>query len=65
MNEKNVTLKLDLTLEEANVVLAALAKEAYASVAGLIGKIQQQAQAQLDQSQEVQPQPQPHTQSKK
>lgn len=51
MNEKNVTLTLDLTLEETNVILSSLAKESYATVVGLIGKIQQQAQSQLDQAQ--------------
>lgn len=51
MNEKNVKLTLDLTLEETNLILSSLSKEAYASVVGLIGKIQQQAQAQLNEVQ--------------
>lgn len=40
-------LKFELTLEEANVILGALGKQQYDAVAGLIGKIQQQAQPQL------------------
>lgn len=40
-------LKFELTLNEANLVLAALGKAPYDQVSGLIQKIQQQAQPQL------------------
>jgi hypothetical protein len=37
----------ELTLDEANLVLAALGKAPFEQVAGLIGKIREQAQPQL------------------
>lgn len=40
-------LKFELTLDEANLVLAALAKAPFEQVAGLIGKLREQAQPQL------------------
>lgn len=40
-------LKFELTIEEANVILAALGKQSYDAVAGIITKIQQQAAPQL------------------
>jgi hypothetical protein len=40
-------LKFELTLEEANMVLAALGKAPFEAVAGLINKLQQQAQPQM------------------
>ena len=40
-------LKFEFTQEEANFVVAALAKQPFEAVAGLITKIQQQAQPQL------------------
>lgn len=40
-------LKFELKLEEANLILAALAKAPYEQVAGLITNMQQQAQPQL------------------
>lgn len=40
-------LKFELTLEEANMVLAALGKAPFEAVAGLINKLQQQAQPQI------------------
>jgi hypothetical protein len=44
---QELTLKLELTVNETNVVLGALAQRPYAEVAGLFSKIQQQAQGQL------------------
>lgn len=38
----------ELTLDEANQVLAALGKGSFEQVAGLIGKIRDQAQPQLE-----------------
>lgn len=46
-NGENMTLKFELTLDEANVVLASLGKQPFDAVAQLIQKIQQQAQPQL------------------
>lgn len=40
-------LKFELTLDEANLVLAALGKAPFDQVAGLIGKLRQQAEPQL------------------
>jgi len=40
-------LKFELTLEEANAILAALGKGTFDQVAALINKLQQQAQPQL------------------
>ena len=40
-------LKFELTLDEANVVLASLGKQPFDAVAGIINKLQQQAQPQL------------------
>lgn len=40
-------LNFELTVEEANLVVAALAKMPFEAVAGLIPKLQQQAQSQL------------------
>ena len=39
----------DLSIDEANVIFAALAKMPFEQVATLFGKLQQQAQAQLQQ----------------
>jgi hypothetical protein len=41
-------LKFELTIEEANVILSALAKEPFQTVAELIGKLRNQAQPQID-----------------
>lgn len=41
----------DLSVEEVNLILMALAKQPFEQVAGLFGKLQQQAQAQLPQQQ--------------
>lgn len=40
-------IKFEVTIEEANLLVAALAKQPFETVAGLIGKLQAQAQAQL------------------
>lgn len=39
----------DLSIDEANLIFMALAKQPFEQVAGLFGKLQQQAQAQLPQ----------------
>jgi hypothetical protein len=41
------TLKFEVTMEEGNLLVAALAKQPFEAVAGLINKLQQQAQVQL------------------
>jgi len=41
------TLKFEMTTEEANLMMAALAKQPFEMVAGLISKMQQQAQPQI------------------
>ena len=40
-------IKLEMSLEECNLVLMALAKQPFEQVAGLFGKLQQQVQPQL------------------
>ena len=45
----NNVLQYELTAEEANVVMASLAKQPFEIVAGLIDKLQRQAQPQLAQ----------------
>ena len=45
MDNKEITFTVPLN--EANTILAALAKQPYEIVAGLIGRLQAQAQAQL------------------
>jgi hypothetical protein len=39
----------DLSIDEVNLIMMALAKQPFEQVAGLFGKLQQQAQAQLPQ----------------
>lgn len=41
------SLKFEVSIEEGNLLIAALAKQPFETVAGLIGKLQQQAQSQL------------------
>ncbi len=41
------SLKFEVTVEEGNLLVAALAKQPFEAVAGLINKLQQQAQSQL------------------
>ena len=41
----------DLSIDEVNLIMMALAKQPFEQVAGLFGKLQQQAQAQLPQQQ--------------
>lgn len=45
----------DLSIEEANLIMMALAKQPFEQVAGLFSKLQQQAQAQLPQQQSQPP----------
>lgn len=45
----------DLSIEEANLIMMALAKQPFEQVAALFGKLQQQAQAQLPQQQQPGP----------
>jgi hypothetical protein len=40
-------LKFELTIDDANLILAALGKAPFEQVAGLIGKLREQAQPQL------------------
>ena len=42
-----MNLKFEVSMEEANLLIAALAKQPFESVAGLITKLQQQAEKQL------------------
>ena len=42
-----MNLKFEVTMEEGNLLIAALAKQPFEAVAGLINKLQQQAQGQL------------------
>jgi len=46
-------MKLDLSLEEINVLLNALGSQPYAQVFNLVAKIQQQAQEQLKPAEET------------
>jgi hypothetical protein len=41
------TLKFEVSMEEANLLIAALAKQPFETVAGLIQKLQGQAQQQM------------------
>jgi hypothetical protein len=47
-------LKFELTLDEANLVLAALGKAPFETVAGLITKMREQAQPQLAELEQAQ-----------
>jgi len=47
-------IKLDLTIDEVNVVLASLGKQPFEAVAGVIQKIQQQAGPQVQEITEQQ-----------
>jgi len=47
----NMPLTLQLTVDSANIVLAALSTQPYDRVAALIGIIQQQARTQIEASQ--------------
>lgn len=46
-------LKFELTFEEANLILGALGKAPFEQVAGLIGKMREQAQPQLAQQEQA------------
>jgi hypothetical protein len=46
----NTTITFNVTVDQANVLLAALGTQPYDRVAPIIGTIQQQAQAQLAQA---------------
>jgi len=46
-------IKLTLTLEEVNLVLAALGKQPHEVVAGLWGKIRSEAQKQVNEQEET------------
>ena len=48
-------IKLELTMDEANMILAALGDKPYIKVADLIQKIQQQGAAQLQNDKVVEP----------
>ena len=51
----NTTIKFELTVEQANIVLESLSRMPYQAVAGLIAELQKQAasQVQLQQEQTV------------
>lgn len=46
-----MNLKLEVTMEEGNLLLSALAKQPFEAVVGLINKLQQQAQSQIQAAQ--------------
>jgi hypothetical protein len=48
------TLKFEFTIDEANLVLAALSKAPYEQVAGLIAKVREQAAPQVQPPQAAQ-----------
>ena len=48
-------LKFELSVDEANLILAALGKAPFEQVAGLIAKLREQAQPQLANQQTEQP----------
>lgn len=50
-------LKFEVSMEEANLLIAALAKQPFEAVAGLIQKLQQQAQSQMQQAPSVEEAP--------
>lgn len=50
-------LKFEVSVEEANLLIAALAKQPFEAVAGLIQKLQQQAQSQMQQAPSVEEAP--------
>lgn len=52
MEQQNITL--ELTVQEVNAVLGALAKRPFEEVANLFSKVQQQAQSQVQQAPEDQ-----------
>jgi hypothetical protein len=47
------TLKFEVSVEEGNLLIAALAKQPFETVAGLIQKLQQQAMPQMQPQQEA------------
>jgi hypothetical protein len=53
----DLTLKLSVTVEQANLILGALSKLSYEAVAGLIGVITGQAQEQIQSHSEYQNRP--------
>lgn len=52
MEQQNITL--ELTVQEVNTILGALAQRPFAEVANIFGKVQQQAQGQVQQTPEDQ-----------
>ncbi|MCA9988250.1 MAG: hypothetical protein KDE59_28280 [Anaerolineales bacterium] len=49
------TIKLQLSVDEINIILEALGKEPFTRVYALIGKIQEQAQRQIGQNEQPDP----------
>lgn len=45
----NTTIKYEMTIDQANIVMEALARMPFGQVASLVNELQKQAQAQLDQ----------------
>lgn len=54
-SDANTPIKLTLSFEMTNVVLAALSTQPYERVAGIIATIQQQATPQISVAQEAKP----------
>ena len=48
----NTTIKFELTVEQANIVLESLSRMPYQAVAGLIAELQKQAAPQVQSQQE-------------
>jgi len=48
----NTTIKFELTVEQANIVLESLSRMPYQAVAGLIAELQKQAASQVQSQQE-------------
>lgn len=47
------TLKFEITLDEANIILASLGKQPFEAVASLVKKMQEQAQPQVAEMQKA------------
>lgn len=43
----NQTLKFEVSMDEANLIIGSLVKQPFEVVAGLVAKLQQQAQSQM------------------
>lgn len=50
---ENQTIKFEVTVDEANAILASLARMPYEAVAGLIDKLRSQGSSQVQQAQQA------------